>query len=451
MLLACVAGQWSPVNLPPGPQGPQGPQGPHGDAGPAGAQSLVALVPIPAGFTCPAGGTEVEVGLDKNGDGVLEPNEVQQTAVICNPSSTGSADLGVSAAGPGLANVGATFSVTFVLANNGPQQATGVQVSAAVPVGVSFVSATLTQGTYDSASGLWVVGAMGVGSSATLTGTFTLVSPNPQTFTATVAHEDQTDPNPANNVATATVVAAQADLAVQALVPGTPINVGQTFTSQFVVNNMGPDPATGVTLSVPIPAGATFVSATPSQGTFVGANGVWVVGGLGVGGSASLTIATTLVSPTGVQFVASVSHSDQFDPNVINNMAAGTVSAATADLSVKVVVQQPSVAPGSQFTITYQVFNSGPQQATNVVISVATPDPAVAFVSASPSVGTFSSVSGVWSVGNVDPGGVQTLVVQYTEGGTSGSVQKFGLSVAHSDQFDPSTPDNNASDFVKVF
>jgi hypothetical protein len=84
-LWACVEGQWTEVQLPQGPQGPVGPSGPQGDAG---AESLVVTTPEPPGANCLAGGIRVDVGVDTNGDGVLEPNEIQHTSYVCNGPST---------------------------------------------------------------------------------------------------------------------------------------------------------------------------------------------------------------------------------------------------------------------------------------------------------------------------------------------------------------------------
>lgn len=41
------------------------------------------LVPLPAGATCPAGGTDVRVGLDLDGNGVLDDAEVSSSAPVC--------------------------------------------------------------------------------------------------------------------------------------------------------------------------------------------------------------------------------------------------------------------------------------------------------------------------------------------------------------------------------
>jgi N-acetylneuraminic acid mutarotase len=69
-LWACVEKKWTQVALP--------------DAGPPGAESLVHMTPEPAGANCAAGGERIDVGIDLNGDGILEPNEIKQTAYVCN-------------------------------------------------------------------------------------------------------------------------------------------------------------------------------------------------------------------------------------------------------------------------------------------------------------------------------------------------------------------------------
>ena len=47
-------------------------------------------------------------------------------------------------------NVGDTITFTVTLTNAGPDAATGVEVTDLLPAGLSFVSATASQGSYDS-------------------------------------------------------------------------------------------------------------------------------------------------------------------------------------------------------------------------------------------------------------------------------------------------------------
>jgi hypothetical protein len=86
-LLACIEGQWSQVVLPPGPQGPQGS---------TGAESLINVTAEPPGKNCPYGGERIDVGVDTDGDGILQQSEVQHTTYVCNgaPGSVAVTDAG---------------------------------------------------------------------------------------------------------------------------------------------------------------------------------------------------------------------------------------------------------------------------------------------------------------------------------------------------------------------
>jgi hypothetical protein len=55
----------------------------------SGVASLVNVVPEPAGANCSAGGQAIKTGLDANGDGILQPGEVQKTSYVCNPGCPG--------------------------------------------------------------------------------------------------------------------------------------------------------------------------------------------------------------------------------------------------------------------------------------------------------------------------------------------------------------------------
>ena len=176
---------------------------------------------------------------------------------------------------------------------------------------------------------LWDVGAIAAGASATLTVVATVVSPDAQTNTASVADADQFDPTTANNTASATLTPQQADLALTKTVSDATPNVGDTVTFTVTASNAGPDAATGVEVTDVLPAGLTFVSATPSQGTYTAGTGLWDVGAIAAGASATLTVVATVVSPDAQTNTASVADADQFDPTTANNTASATAYPST--------------------------------------------------------------------------------------------------------------------------
>ena len=76
------------ISGPEGPPGESGAEGPIGTEGPPGADGLYALIDSTALSTgsanCPMGGNAVRIGIDDNGDGNLDPLEVDQTLYVCN-------------------------------------------------------------------------------------------------------------------------------------------------------------------------------------------------------------------------------------------------------------------------------------------------------------------------------------------------------------------------------
>src|SRR5262249_31832634 len=149
----------------------------------------------------------------------------------------------------------------------------------------------------------------------TLTLVARVISPDAQTNTATISHTNTFDPNPSNDQADATVGPQEADLAVAKTVSNARPNVGDTITFTVTLSNTGPNSATNVTVQALLPAGLTFVSATPSQGNYSNTSGVWTVGTVTTTTAQTLTIQATVTSPAAQTNTASISHSDQFDPD----------------------------------------------------------------------------------------------------------------------------------------
>jgi OmcA/MtrC family decaheme c-type cytochrome len=73
-----------------GPSGATGPAGPPGGSGGSGDAALANTSPEPAGANCPDGGIKLDVGLDANGNGVLDASEITTTSYVCNGSGKNS-------------------------------------------------------------------------------------------------------------------------------------------------------------------------------------------------------------------------------------------------------------------------------------------------------------------------------------------------------------------------
>jgi uncharacterized repeat protein (TIGR01451 family) len=278
--------------------------------------------------------------------------------------------------------VGANVAYTILAQNNGPDDATGVEITDALPAGVVFVSATPSVGTYDTASGLWTVGDFANGASATLTIVVTVESPDPVLNTATITHSDQFDPAPGNNSSGVSLNGRQIDIAVLKVVDNTAPNVGDTVTFTITAHNNGPDDATGVELTDALPAGLTYLSSLPSQGSYDDATGVWTVGDLpAVGGGSTATLSMTArVDQAGsLTNTATLTASNEPDSNASNNSSGVSLNGnPLADLVV-VKTGPATVNPSGTITYTVTVQNQGPSDAANVVVADTTP-PGLTFV-----------------------------------------------------------------------
>ena len=84
-----------------------------------------------------------------------------------------------------------------------PSQATNVIVTDNLPAGVTFVSATPSQGTYNQNTGLWTIGTVNAQANVTLTLRGNVTQAGTRTNTATITSVDQNDENPNNNTASA--------------------------------------------------------------------------------------------------------------------------------------------------------------------------------------------------------------------------------------------------------
>jgi len=191
------------------------------------------------------------------------------------------------------------LTYTATVRNNGPDDAAGVQLVDTLPAGAALVSAAASQGSCAAAGGTVTcpLGRLASGGAATVA---VVVRPaGPGTLTSGVrVSATEIDRVPGNDAATATTaVGPAADLRVSLVASPDPVTAGQPLTYAATVVNDGPSAATGASLGITLPAGATFVSASASQGTCAhsAASGsvTCALHDLGVGASATVAVVVT--------------------------------------------------------------------------------------------------------------------------------------------------------------
>jgi uncharacterized repeat protein (TIGR01451 family) len=137
------------------------------------------------------------------------------------------------------------------------------------------------------------------------------------------------DPNHTNSAWSACepfTIAPLIDLAItKSGSPATQTLGDGNITWTMVVTNNGPDTATGVTISDPMPAGNTFVSVTTSQGSCTGGAILSCsLGTIPAGGTVTITLVTT-PSTVGNQVNTVNVVGNETESNTANNTATATV------------------------------------------------------------------------------------------------------------------------------
>ena len=242
-------------------------------------------------------------------------------------------------------NVGGNVVFSVTVSNAGPNPATGVTVTDHLPSGYAFGSDD-SGGSYDSNTGLWTVGALANGASATLHITATVRASGVYTNVAQVTAFNETDSDLTNNEDSAvTTPTPIIDLNLVKTVDNATPNVSGGVTFAIVVNNAGPSDATGVQVTDQLPSGYAYVS-DDSGGSYNSGTGLWTVGSLANGASATLHI-TAVVNASGSYTNTATATAAETDSNAANNAD----SAVTTPIPMVIFADDITIAPGVPFSL----------------------------------------------------------------------------------------------------
>ncbi|MFB2935154.1 hypothetical protein ACE1B6_07725 [Aerosakkonemataceae cyanobacterium BLCC-F154] len=353
--------------------------------------------------------------IPENNDGTQPPARVVTT--IATPAT---ADVVLSKTGPATVNPGGTITYTVTVVNNGPNPATNVIVRSNLPPGLIFNNAS-NGGTFaDGVVTFPAIPSLAPGASVTLTVTATAPNSGGPFVNVVSSTADTFDPNPSNNdgsqpenhQVTTTLTPAIADVQVTQTGPAAPVNVGSNITFTAQVTNISSNTANQVVFTNPLPAGVTFVSVTPSQGTCTFANNTITcdLGDLVPGQNVSIPIVVTATTPGIINNPVSISLANDSNPNNNNAIAPAEVIVPQTDLAVKISAPTEPQPVGNNLTFDIGVTNTGTVPATSVVLTSPLPANST-FVSATPSQGIceLSGNNVVCNLGTINPG--QTVAV----------------------------------------
>jgi len=356
--------------------------------------------------------------------------------------------------------VGSVVTFTIITTNSGPQDASLVTVTDLLPSGYTFSSFNATSGTYDSTTGLWSLDILKNSESETLQISAVVNPTGNYTNKAEITSSDTSDPDstPNNGITTeddydsaaTTPILQSSDLSLTKTVNNPTPLVGSMVTFEVVVTNNGPQDTAGVTVTDILPDGYTYSNFAVSTGTYNPVTGLWNVGNLINGKSETLQITAVVNAAGNYTNSAEITSSTTADPDSTPNngitaeddyAAVATVPAAeSADLSLTKTVSTAAPLVGSLVTFSIQVSNAGPQQADGVTVTDLLPS-GYTYVSYNTTTGSYNSLTGLWTVGNIpvsDSYTLQLTAVVNASGNYTNTAE-----ITASSQPDPDSTPNN--------
>ncbi|NCG33177.1 MAG: DUF11 domain-containing protein, partial [Proteobacteria bacterium] len=318
---------------------------------------------------------------------------------------------------------GDTVEFRVIVDNFGPATATLLALRDSLGSGMSLVSLSPLRGLVDIGTGTWELDSIVGGMSDTLvvaaqidSGT---VGQRLTNYAWSVGLTEQLDTVTSNDAASAwlSVDVPSADINVTKTAANTLPFPGDTTTWMIVIDNFGPYTAKNVTV---LDQGDSIMieSFSVTSGTVDTVNGVWTIPSIPDGGSDTLLVRSVAkvgqVGDTLWNRVRVQPLTTEIDPDSTNNADSTFifVQQRYADLNITKTVSDTTPFEGD--TITWQIVleNFGPDAATNIgVLDV--PD-VLGFhvLDVLTSQGVMDTLTAVWSLGSLAPGGSDTLLIK---------------------------------------
>jgi len=346
----------------------------------------------------------------------------------------------------GGVHVGDTVEYTVTSTNSGGGAATLAALRDTLPAGVELVPGSIRvtgpnmggktdaaaddQAEYDSTTRT-IVGRLGTGADAATGGTLapgestslifrvvvlsaaastSLSNTGVLTYTDSLAGTVQTSTAPV----VVTPVGATANLVVSATVDTPAPVAGDAVGPRYTVTvaNTGPQMDSAVAATIAVPAGLT--GASVMRGTtpcpIVAGSAQCSIGALEAGESATITITGSIAGAVPAGTVVAVSASAAgavYESSTADNTAtASATTASLGDLWVTTRSSAATVREGDDAGFTVEVGNTGPSDATALVLTLDLP----AGLTGTPTVGSFDPTTKLWTIPSLVSGATQSVL-----------------------------------------
>ncbi|GBD10202.1 Large cysteine-rich periplasmic protein omcB [Candidatus Thermoflexus japonica] len=345
---------------------------------------------------------------------------------------------------------GNPITYTAILTNNGPSDAQTVGVNFTFPSGLTLLGLSPSQGACSGAACNLGLLPAGTAARITVTARVNASAPEGSLTVQAQAASSTTDPNVANNTASATTqVRTQADLALTMNDTPDPVFAGDPLTYTLTVTSSGPSDARDVRIDLTLADGLTPLRLSASQGTCEDRS--CSLGTLPPGSIARITttvrVNSNVTNGSYLTTLATVS-SITTDPNSTNNTATATTRVQTqADLSLSLSDDPDPVIAGNPITYTAILTNNGPSDAQTVGVNFTFPS-GLTLLGLSPSQGACSGAA--CNLGLLPAGAAARITVTARVNASAPEGTLTTQAQAASSTTDPNVANNAASATTQV-
>ena len=304
--------------------------------------------------------------------------------------------------------VGDIVEWNITVVNVGPHSASNVIVKDILPKGMELINYRVSVGNFNKVISEWSIGTLEKDTAVSLVlvtkvlidGTFVNIA----TVNTTTPESNYTN-NRANNT---TVASPICDLVISKLVNATKVYKGDIVKWTIKVTNKGPSTAFNVKVKDVLPKGLKLMDLKASKGKYQ--NGVWTIGKLTKGSSATLTLITKTTKVGKIMNIASVNTTTP-ESNYTNNKANNTTEVMPiCDLVLYKSSDKHVYNVNDTMHWIIKVVNKGPDGAVDAYVKDVLPN-STEFVSYTSSKGSYNKTNGVWRIGDVAAGEEVTLTI----------------------------------------
>jgi uncharacterized repeat protein (TIGR01451 family) len=243
-------------------------------------------------------------------------------------AATAGLSVNLTVSPPSGLGPGGNVTYTATIANNGPDAATTVSFTAAMPAGIIPISATPDGScafSFDGGTVNCSLGTIANGANKMVVMVVHPVTTGTKTITGQ-ASATEVDPNPGDNTASANSSITEvgiSEMQVQLFDVPDPLRVGQPLFYVASVRNNGDDGASDVVVDFTLPAGAVFIAAASDRGacSVSGRRVTCPLGGFDVGATSFAFVEVVPLTPGFLWANVGLSLTTP-DPNITNNSAS---------------------------------------------------------------------------------------------------------------------------------